>query len=171
MLCVPHHPPYPSPFPSPPPPFPLSACLFESGEKRRESCALARQEAIFRHLESGSENRNQGPRLKPGAIAWNESQRRPPPSVWSGGGLLHKRALARCALLLVAALVAGLAEKLAVLLLRHALATLLDHGTHDCLFSYSTWWRRHRPGVSGRHAPSAAGAATLSRGSGHKHRQ
>lgn len=33
-------------------------------------------------------------------------------------------------LLLIAALVASLAEQLAVLLLRHALATLLDDGTH-----------------------------------------
>ena len=33
-------------------------------------------------------------------------------------------------LLLVAALVASLAKQLAVLLLRHALATLLDNGTH-----------------------------------------
>jgi hypothetical protein len=36
-------------------------------------------------------------------------------------------------LLLVATLVARLAKKLAVLLLRHALATLLDDGTHQNL--------------------------------------
>jgi len=37
---------------------------------------------------------------------------------------------AKAGLLLVAALVARLAKELAVLLLRHALATLLDDGTH-----------------------------------------
>src|SRR5699024_5556663 len=37
--------------------------------------------------------------------------------------------------LLVAALVAGLAKELAVLLLGHALATLLDDRTHRCLCS------------------------------------
>jgi len=36
-------------------------------------------------------------------------------------------------LLLVATLVASLAKQLAVLLLRHALATLLDYGTHTHL--------------------------------------
>jgi len=37
------------------------------------------------------------------------------------------------ALLLVATLVASLAKQLAVLLLRHALAALLDNGTHKDL--------------------------------------
>jgi hypothetical protein len=38
-------------------------------------------------------------------------------------------------LLLVATLVASLAKQLAVLLLRHALAALLDYGTHTYLMS------------------------------------
>jgi hypothetical protein len=55
-------------------------------------------------------------------------------------------------LLLVATLVARLAKQLAVLLLRHALATLLDDGTHENLTKIRSAARaaavgRRRPAV------------------------
>jgi hypothetical protein len=46
-----------------------------------------------------------------------------------------RRSLYAALLLLVTTLVTSLTEQLAVLLLRHALATLLDYGTHTHLLN------------------------------------
>ena len=79
-------------------------------------------------------------------------------------------AMRRLTSLLVATLVTRLAQQLAVLLLGHALATLLDDRTHTNSFTFR-WRPRHRYGPRNRPDSLARGATGRIRGSGQAERE